>query len=129
MHLLHKRVRRLAHIGSVYSKVWSFRQTRRGSCWRLHLDRARWIVGEGLGQAIEAFGWCTQIDKFEGVGRLAATLRPRSMAPAPRPAPPSPVSGLGLSVTIAGDSVCGRRGAAALSVASPVTAGAGGAPG
>jgi len=25
-------------------------------CWRSHLERARWIVGEGLGQAIEAFG-------------------------------------------------------------------------
>lgn len=26
------------------------------ACWRSHLERARWIVGEGLGQAIEAFG-------------------------------------------------------------------------
>ena len=26
------------------------------ACWRAHLERARWIVGEGLGQAIEAFG-------------------------------------------------------------------------
>ena len=25
------------------------------TCWRSHLERARWIVGEGLGQAIEAF--------------------------------------------------------------------------
>ena len=25
------------------------------ACWRSHLERARWIVGEGLGQAIEAF--------------------------------------------------------------------------
>ena len=25
-------------------------------CWRSHLDRARWIVGRGLAQAIEAFG-------------------------------------------------------------------------
>ncbi len=24
-------------------------------CWRSHLERARWIVGEGLGRAIEAF--------------------------------------------------------------------------
>ena len=24
--------------------------------WRSHLERGRWIVGEGLGQAIEAFG-------------------------------------------------------------------------
>ena len=26
------------------------------ACWRSHLERARWIIGEGLGQAIEAFG-------------------------------------------------------------------------
>ena len=26
------------------------------ACWRSHLERARWIVGEGLGQAIAAFG-------------------------------------------------------------------------
>ncbi|WP_460989489.1 hypothetical protein [Sphingobium sp. TomTYG45] len=26
------------------------------ACWRSHLERGRWIVGEGLGQAIEAFG-------------------------------------------------------------------------
>jgi hypothetical protein len=25
-------------------------------CWESHLARARWIVGEGLGTAIEAFG-------------------------------------------------------------------------
>jgi hypothetical protein len=25
------------------------------ACWRSHLDRARWIVGEGLGIAIEVF--------------------------------------------------------------------------
>ena len=25
-------------------------------CWRSHLDRARWIVGEGLASAIVAFG-------------------------------------------------------------------------
>ena len=25
-------------------------------CWRSHLDRARWIVGEGLGSALIAFG-------------------------------------------------------------------------
>lgn len=25
-------------------------------CWESHLVRARWIVGEGLGTAIEAFG-------------------------------------------------------------------------
>lgn len=24
-------------------------------CWRSHLERARWIVGEGLGTAIAAF--------------------------------------------------------------------------
>ena len=26
------------------------------TCWRSHLDRARWIVGEGLGSALVAFG-------------------------------------------------------------------------
>ena len=25
-------------------------------CWRSHLERARWIIGDGLGPAIEAFG-------------------------------------------------------------------------
>lgn len=25
------------------------------ACWRSHLDRARWIVGEGLGEALVAF--------------------------------------------------------------------------
>lgn len=25
-------------------------------CWRSHLQRARWIIGKGLDQAIEAFG-------------------------------------------------------------------------
>lgn len=25
-------------------------------CWKSHLDRARWIVGEGLAQACTAFG-------------------------------------------------------------------------
>ncbi len=25
------------------------------ACWRSHLDRARWIVGEGLGSALVAF--------------------------------------------------------------------------
>ena len=25
-------------------------------CWESHLVRARWIVGDGLGKAIEAFG-------------------------------------------------------------------------
>lgn len=25
------------------------------ACWRSHLDRARWIVGDGLGLAIDAF--------------------------------------------------------------------------
>ncbi|AMK19605.1 hypothetical protein K663_16135 [Sphingobium sp. MI1205] len=25
-------------------------------CWRSHLDRARWIVGEGLHEACDAFG-------------------------------------------------------------------------
>lgn len=24
------------------------------ACWRSHLDRARWIIGEGLGSALEA---------------------------------------------------------------------------
>ena len=28
-------------------------------CWRSHLDRARWIIGEGLGSAIVAFGSAT----------------------------------------------------------------------
>lgn len=26
------------------------------ACWRSHLDRARWIIGEGLGSAISTFG-------------------------------------------------------------------------
>ncbi|MGD9712868.1 MAG: hypothetical protein AB7V46_12465 [Thermomicrobiales bacterium] len=26
------------------------------ACWQSHLDRARWIVGEGLASAIEVFG-------------------------------------------------------------------------
>jgi len=26
------------------------------ACWRSHLERARWIVGEGLANAIVAFG-------------------------------------------------------------------------
>ncbi|HKU07841.1 MAG TPA: DUF2285 domain-containing protein [Bradyrhizobium sp.] len=26
------------------------------ACWRSHLDRARWIVGVGLGAALTAFG-------------------------------------------------------------------------
>lgn len=26
------------------------------TCWRSHLDRARWLVGDGLGHAIAAFG-------------------------------------------------------------------------
>lgn len=26
------------------------------ACWRSHLDRARWIVGEGLAGAVVAFG-------------------------------------------------------------------------
>lgn len=25
------------------------------ACWRSHLDRARWIVGDGLGNALAAF--------------------------------------------------------------------------
>ena len=25
------------------------------ACWRSHLERARWIVGDGLGNAIDAF--------------------------------------------------------------------------
>ncbi|RIV80327.1 hypothetical protein [Pelagerythrobacter aerophilus] len=25
-------------------------------CWRSHLERARWIVGDGLAAALEAFG-------------------------------------------------------------------------
>lgn len=25
-------------------------------CWRSHLERARWIVGDGLAYAVEAFG-------------------------------------------------------------------------
>ncbi len=25
-------------------------------CWRSHLDRARWIVGDGLAQAVSTFG-------------------------------------------------------------------------
>ena len=26
------------------------------TCWKSHLDRARWIVGEGLAQAVSSFG-------------------------------------------------------------------------
>ena len=26
------------------------------ACWRSHLERARWIVGDGLGSALVAFG-------------------------------------------------------------------------
>jgi hypothetical protein len=26
------------------------------ACWRSHLERARWIVGAGLGTALDAFG-------------------------------------------------------------------------
>lgn len=26
------------------------------ACWRSHLDRARWIAGAGLGEALVAFG-------------------------------------------------------------------------
>lgn len=26
------------------------------TCWQSHLDRARWIIGEGLASAIEVFG-------------------------------------------------------------------------
>jgi hypothetical protein len=26
------------------------------ACWRSHLERARWIVGEGLASAVAAFG-------------------------------------------------------------------------
>ncbi|WP_230461197.1 hypothetical protein [Sphingobium sp. CAP-1] len=26
------------------------------ACWQSHLDRARWIIGDGLGSAIAAFG-------------------------------------------------------------------------
>ena len=26
------------------------------ACWRSHLERARWIVGNGMGAAIEEFG-------------------------------------------------------------------------
>lgn len=26
------------------------------ACWRSHLERARWIVGDGLAAALEAFG-------------------------------------------------------------------------
>ncbi|AUW57521.1 hypothetical protein C1T17_04770 [Sphingobium sp. SCG-1] len=26
------------------------------ACWRSHLDRARWIVGDGMAAALEAFG-------------------------------------------------------------------------
>jgi hypothetical protein len=32
-------------------------------CWRSHLDRARWIVGEGLGSALAAFS--TRPDKAQ----------------------------------------------------------------
>ncbi|OCC24330.1 hypothetical protein MB02_07010 [Croceicoccus estronivorus] len=28
-------------------------------CWHSHLERARWIIGDGLRQAIEAFGTST----------------------------------------------------------------------
>jgi hypothetical protein len=30
-------------------------------CWRSHLERARWIVGEGLGSALVAFG-CREVN-------------------------------------------------------------------
>lgn len=26
------------------------------ACWRSHLERARWIIGDGLGNALVAFG-------------------------------------------------------------------------
>ena len=26
------------------------------TCWKSHLDRARWIVGDGLAQAVSSFG-------------------------------------------------------------------------
>ena len=26
------------------------------TCWKSHLDRARWIVGDGLAQAVSTFG-------------------------------------------------------------------------
>lgn len=29
------------------------------ACWRSHLERARWIIGEGLACAIEAFNQAT----------------------------------------------------------------------
>jgi hypothetical protein len=32
------------------------RQAGAEACWRSHLERARWIVGEGLASALEAFG-------------------------------------------------------------------------
>jgi hypothetical protein len=31
-------------------------EARAEECWRSHLERARWIIGEGLGAAIAAFG-------------------------------------------------------------------------
>ena len=37
------------------------------ACWRSHLERARWIVGEGLGSALVAFGARPrQADKPQG---------------------------------------------------------------
>lgn len=33
------------------------------SCWDSHLSRARWITGDGLGSAIEAFGSLPRKDR------------------------------------------------------------------
>ncbi|WP_343061257.1 hypothetical protein [Novosphingobium flavum] len=32
-------------------------------CWRSHLERARWIIGEGLGAALEAFGRTSKLTR------------------------------------------------------------------
>ena len=33
------------------------------ACWRSHLDRARWIVGDGLAAAVTGFGSGTELSR------------------------------------------------------------------